>query len=610
MGVFPDNHGRKIIVPKQPPMRKILGAITHQPTTTTTTTTSIAREPKKAKSPMTPAFKKRQASTSPNGGFFSHPAFKNRASPGPKRRKEGASPRAKAALLGGSRKRIEEREKACKKTFRKERIIVSDDEHLGIASSSGPHPSSDVHDAFTDAPAGRQLKFADVVDTLPPSSPPVFAQDQEDEGVTPMELSSSPGMPSQASSSPIQTVNSAHTTRQTATPLHTPPRHQKPRISARTLAPTAALPALKITYTGTYPLVLGRSRRLAPALHVASSEVVPVPMRLTADTAQHLIHGHPDDGKLAPLPRTASHASRAHVLVQVVPTTDAEGEQIQFTVLGQNGCKIRCGGAERAERYAAGGVARFGRAARGQTLGIEVDMYSCRAIIEWLPVDVEEDIPPSPTIDDDLAALVQTPSPAIPRRTAVPAETPSPARLIHSQMTYDNPSDDEAPPARASPSRQVKKERLDAAERKSDAAGPVAAVVETMPRPPRDVDLKALVATSLVFSGTSAISAPDLVKSILDVSHISTHYEILPADSLVKSQPSMKTHGRESVWAVWVEDTLHSHPMFGRVDRKGKVRLPSLPSFPRASVLTLPAGRLGQAALAAVPLRAGGRLRS
>ena len=521
-------------------MRKILGAITHQPSTTTTTT-SIPRENNKAKSPMKSVYKERQASTSPNGGFFSHPAFKNRASPVPKRTKERASPRAKAALLNGPRKRIERREKTCNKALKKERIIVSDDEHVGIASSSGPHPSSDVHDAFADAPMGRQLKFADVVDTLPPSSPPLFAQDQEDEGVMPMELSSSPGMPSQGSSSPMQNIVRAPTTRQTATSLHTPPRHQKPRISARTLAPTDALPALKITYTGTYPLVLGRSRRLAPALDVASSEIVPVPMALTADTAQHLIQGHhPQDGKLAPLPRTASHASRAHVLVQVVPATDAEGEQIQFTVLGQNGCKIRCGAAERGERYAAGGVARFGRTARGQTpLGIEVDMYSCRALIEWRhPVEVEEDIPPSPTIDDDLVALVQTPSPAIPRRTAVPAESPSPARSIHSQMTYDNPSDDEAPPARASPSRDVKKERLDAAaESKSDAAGVVAAaaVVEATPRPPRDIDLKALVATSLVFSGTSAISAPDLVKSILDVSctHTLSH-EILPADSLAK----------------------------------------------------------------------------
>jgi hypothetical protein len=82
-------------------------------------------------------------------------------------------------------------------------------------------------------------------------------------------------------------------------------------------------------------------------------------------------------------------------------------------------------------------------------------------------------------------------------------------------MTYDNVSEDEAPMRAASPSRQVKKEWMDAAEAK-DLAAPAAP--EVTPDAPKDIDLKALVATSLVFSGSSAISAPDLVKSILDVS--------------------------------------------------------------------------------------------
>jgi hypothetical protein len=49
----------------------------------------------------------------------------------------------------------------------------------------------------------------------------------------------------------------------------------------------------------------------------------------------------------------------------------------------------------------------------------------------------------------------------------------------------------------------------------------------------------------------------------------------------------MKSHGRESVWSVWVENTLHSHPMFGRVDRKGKVRRPACtPGMcPRSNVI-------------------------
>lgn len=47
---------------------------------------------------------------------------------------------------------------------------------------------------------------------------------------------------------------------------------------------------------------------------------------------------------------------------------------------------------------------------------------------------------------------------------------------------------------------------------------PSGADSDSTPHPPKDLDLKALVATSVVFSGVSAISAFDLVKTILDVS--------------------------------------------------------------------------------------------
>jgi hypothetical protein len=221
------------------------------------------------------------------------------------------------------------------------------------------------------------------VDTLPPSSPPVFAQDDEDLMMM-MDLSSPPRM--QLSSSPTQPppqtalpTLAIATTQPTSAP-HTPPRHQKPRISARTLPPSDTLPALKITYDGSYPLVLGRSRSLAPSnAFEQESEIVPVPMSLASETAQ-LVNGNPEDARIAPLPRTASHASRAHVLIQVI---DGEDEQIEIRVLGQNGCKIRQLPSDRSERFAAGGIARFTRV-RGETASIEVDMYSCRAVVEWL----------------------------------------------------------------------------------------------------------------------------------------------------------------------------------------------------------------------------------
>jgi hypothetical protein len=108
-----------------------------------------------------------------------------------------------------------------------------------------------------------------------------------------------------------------------------------------------------------------------------------------------------------------------------------------------------------------------------------------------------------------------------------------------SEMELDNLNDDDDEPREPAAalmggdiSRQVKKEWIEAAKTTvveqqpvgpvrraasaaSDLSAPGAAAV---PEVPVDIDLKALVATSLVFSGSSAISAPDLVKAILDVS--------------------------------------------------------------------------------------------
>jgi hypothetical protein len=95
-------------------------------------------------------------------------------------------------------------------------------------------------------------------------------------------------------------------------------------------------------------------------------------------------------------------------------------------------------------------------------------------------------------------------------------------------MSYESePEQDAAEPVTAPDlSREVKKEWLDAAQASTTEAQPVRRSPSTVselssaptPTVPVDIDMKALVATSLVFSGSSAISAPDLVKAILDVS--------------------------------------------------------------------------------------------
>ncbi|KAJ9103603.1 hypothetical protein QFC20_004759 [Naganishia adeliensis] len=565
----------KIIARRQTPpkaMRRILGGISHQSAMVSPERTKRVLFSGKEKS------KARDPSSSPNGGFFSHPAFKAPA------RRLHLSP-AKASLGGvrGLKKRgsvgMDKGKKTAKDQSRKTtpRLGSSDDEREKVASSSTAHPSSDLgllDDTFPDDEEHKR-HFQAVVASLPPSSPPVFSHDLDAESDA-----SSPIHPASncAPSSPLNVTHTApdiYRKRKSppaqATP---PPRHQKPKVSARTLEGRDDLPLVRIQYDGTYPLVLGRSRRALTTEAQAEGLVIqiePVETVLLRETAAHLVRSDGGKAKLAPLPRTASHASRAHVLVEVVPGSFDVADRIIFSVL--------------ATRYPAGGVVQFVRADEGETMRIEVDMYSCRAIVEWLaPMELRTThatpaplLSPTRDVDDALVELLQTPvvrkkstpTPTVSAPVMVPEDPDSPARSIHSQMTYESEPEheDEARPVVVGGdiSREVKKEWLDAAHATADhqTVGPAPRATSTtsdlsslgpapVPTVPVDIDLKALVATSLVFSGSSAISAPDLVKAILD------------------SQPSMKSHGREAVWSVWVENTLDSHPMFGRVDRKGK----------------------------------------
>ncbi|KAL1410929.1 hypothetical protein Q8F55_001872 [Vanrija albida] len=73
-----------------------------------------------------------------------------------------------------------------------------------------------------------------------------------------------------------------------------------------------------------------------------------------------------------------------------------------------------------------------------------------------------------------------------------------------------------------------------------------------LPPFPEGLDLAALLASTVVFSGSSKLSLPDLVKSLLE------------------SQPSLREHGSEAVWSAWADKELESNAMFGKVSRNGK----------------------------------------
>lgn len=564
MGVFPsDNHPSngmsKIIARRQTPpkaMRKILGGITHQ-------STSNAVSPERTKRVLFPLKERKQVrepSSSPNGGFFSHPAWKSApTSTVNVRRRLHVSP-SKASLMGGrglKKRGIEDKLVKGKKPVKEHargtrapRLASSDDERAKVASSTAGHPSSDLgmlEETFHDADEEKERHFQQVVATLPPSSPPVFANDLDNA--------------SNAFSSPVNDLGNlppssppiapAVISRKRKAPGSPAPRQQKPKVSARTLEGRDDLPVIRVTYDGTYVLVLGRSRRaLLEQGEGQVTNVEPVDTVLSGETAAHLV-ATGKSAKLAALPRTASHASRAHVLISSDTNDDAQEARITFAVLGQNGAKIRpLDGEATATRYPAGGVVQYARAPAAK---FEVDMYSCRAIVEWIapvvervamrgttPTPMSPTVSPAREVDDALVELLQTPvvskksTPTIINKPtpaftvlAPPAQEESPARSIHSQMTYESEPEHDAPEQTMPDlSREVKKEWLNAAQAATTDAQLVGRAPSTVsellsaptPSVPVDIDMKALVATSLVFSGSSAISAPDLVKAILDVS--------------------------------------------------------------------------------------------
>ncbi|KAL7421384.1 hypothetical protein Q5752_004269 [Cryptotrichosporon argae] len=111
------------------------------------------------------------------------------------------------------------------------------------------------------------------------------------------------------------------------------------------------------------------------------------------------------------------------------------------------------------------------------------------------------------------------------------------------------------PPGEAGPDADVEADKADAVDRavKAEQLDAAEAVAESAAVPvPADVDLGALIASTVVFSGSSKLSLPDLVRSLLE------------------SQPSLRTHGAEEQWSIWAGTELECNPMFGKVERYGK----------------------------------------
>lgn len=219
---------------------------------------------------------------------------------------------------------------------------------------------------------------------------------------------------------------------------------------------------------------------------------------------------------LAPLPRSAKHVSRAHVVVRAEPLQDAPTViALKMHVEGQNGCRVRRQGNEGVGKHEMGDR-RWERINQGDEVllvaGDHVDLWSCRvqlALRGALP-------------DTSAAAAAHgidtrdgsfAPSSPLSESSSLAESMDGEVQRDHLELDADKHEDE-------MPSVEVKREAVAIA-----AAAPAPpAAAHTIPPPPSDIDLLALVATTVVFSGSSATTQPDLVKGMLEVSRIpATH---------------------------------------------------------------------------------------
>ncbi|OCF44454.1 hypothetical protein I317_01715 [Kwoniella heveanensis CBS 569] len=330
---------------------------------------------------------------------------------------------------------------------------------------------------------------------------------------------------------------------------------------------------------------------------------------LSSAVPKHMIHllAHPEnDASVIPLSKTASHASRVHAAIELDKSASSStGEEVvRILVIGQNGMRVRIQGKRKGVRLVQGQQYELALA-KGQAG--ELDFFGCKALVrthevEWererlfssspvrAPAMYNSSMPPSSPpmmglgFDEGVSELefgqsqARSPSVSIPKLGE--SSRSSPAVQSAAEVEEDRQSRQSSPLSPASEARRsplpdlepltpvspisqlpgsqhvtepneksIKLERMDAAaavpKPLSRAASPALPV-------PAEVDLAAIIASTVVFSGSSKLSLPDLVKHMLE------------------SQPSLKEHGPESRWSTWVSTELESNKMFGKVERHGK----------------------------------------
>ena len=258
-------------------------------------------------------------------------------------------------------------------------------------------------------------------------------------------------------------------------------------------------------------------------------------MKTTTTLPVHIassLHDRSAPVKTVFLPRTASHASRLHAVVEYMPEIDS----LRIHTLGQNGVTVRAGLTKR-------------RLQKGENMDIErqatirIDFHGCTASIS-LPARTAEEVERSARLLEEkeralhAALFDSSSSPMREPLSSLPPSSP-PVGLDDededmsegdeqdrsssplSAMSDDN-ADEVAFEVKAEaleislPSTPAPQPRQEVPKPRSRAASPVKEA-RIVPPVPADIDLPALIVSTIVFSNSSKLSLPDLVKHMLEV---------------------------------------------------------------------------------------------
>jgi len=224
------------------------------------------------------------------------------------------------------------------------------------------------------------------------------------------------------------------------------------------------------------------------------------------------------------LPRTASCASRLHAVVEYLPISDS----LRIITLGQNGVTVRAGVIRR--KLQKGENMDINRQA-----SVRVDFHGCIASLR-LPDRTAEQIEKA---EEALHAslFAGSSSPALDALSSLPPSSPPAMMEEDDDEDEDMSEDEESQDRSSSPLSSMSEEETTTFEVKAEALErPMTPVPEVQPRTiilkthsrapspvkeekivppvPADIDLAAIIVSTIVFSNSSKLSLPDLVKHI------------------------------------------------------------------------------------------------